>query len=234
MLCRHAAVLPLALVFVAAGLGPLRAQPAQQAYPPPPPYEPPSYALPGVQQQPLPPPPPAAPQPAAPPATQVPAVPTAELPLGAPAPPPPAAAAPARADEAAAIKSAITGWADDFNALKTALVCNIFSRDLHYDFGIQPGNFDSLCKRLKAALDQSGVRYNYSPDIQEILISGDLAVVRIVWTLTVTQNGKATPTVITEPAMYVMRHDQAGNWRVFRFLAFNVPNPPPGIDALRH
>lgn len=224
MLGRRTVVLPLGSLLIAAGFGQAGAQPAQPAYPPPPPYQPPSYALPGVQQQALPPPPPAAPPPAAPPAAEVPAAPSAELPLGAPAPAPPAA--PTKADEAAAIKSAITGWADDFNALKTALVCNIFERDLQYDFGVQPGNFDTLCKRLKAALDQSGVRYDYSPDIQEILISGDLAVVRIVWTLTVTQNGKSTPTVITEPAMYVMRHDPDGHWRVFRFLAFNVPNPP--------
>ncbi|MGH7102379.1 MAG: YybH family protein, partial [Acetobacteraceae bacterium] len=188
-------------------------------------YQPPSYALPGVQQQPLPPPPPAAPQP---PAPGAPAASTAELPLGAPSPPPPAAAQPTGADEAAAIRSAITGWADDFNALKTALVCNIFAPSLHYDFGIQPGTYDTLCKRLQAALGQSGVRYNYSPKIQQILISGSLAVVSIVWTLKVTQSGNATPTVITEPAMYVMQHDPDGHWRVLRFLAFNVPNPSSG------
>lgn len=191
---------------------------AQQTYPPPPPYQPPPYAAPnyvpppGVQQQPLPPPPSGAP--------------SAELPLGAPSPPAPPAAAPARADEAAAIRNAINGWADDFNALKSAVVCSIFAPDLHYDFGVEPGNYNSLCNRLQQALGETAVRYRYTPDIQEILISGDLAVVRIVWTLTVTRNGNAEPTVVTEPAMYVMRHDQDGNWRVFRFLAFNVPNPP--------
>lgn len=231
MLHRRAAVLPLALLMVAAGAGAAGAQPAAQAqpaYPAPPPYQPPSYALPGVQQQPLPPPPPAAPQPAQPPASEAPAAPTAELPLGAPSPQPPAAAQPTMADEAAAIRSAITGWADDFNGLKTALVCNIFAPGLHYDFGIQPGNYDTLCKRLKAALGQSRVRYNYSPEIQQILISGSLAVVSIVWTLKVTQNGNNAPTVITEPAMYVMQHEPDGHWSVIRFLAFNVPNPPSG------
>ncbi|MGH7082843.1 MAG: hypothetical protein ACREFV_10285, partial [Acetobacteraceae bacterium] len=115
-----------------------------------------------------------------------------------------------------------------FNALKTALVCNIFAPNLHYDFGIQPGNYDTLCKRLQAALGQSGVRYNYAPEIQEILISGSLAVVSIVWTLKVTQNGKSAPTVITEPAMYVMQQEPGGHWSVIRFLAFNVPNPSSG------
>ncbi|MGH7051454.1 MAG: YybH family protein [Acetobacteraceae bacterium] len=225
MLHQRAAVLPLAFLMVAAAVGAAGAQPA---YPAPPSYQPPSYALPGVQQQALPPPPPAAPPPTQPPAPEAPAAPTAELPLGASSPQPPAAAQPSQADEAAAIRSAITGWADDFDALKTALICNIFAPNLHYDFGIQPGNYDTLCKRLKAALGQSGVRYNYSPDIQQILISGSLGVASIIWTLKVTQTGKSAPTVITEPAMYVMQREPDGHWSVIRFLAFNVPNPSSG------
>jgi len=189
---------------------------AQATYQPPPPYQPPNYAPapytppPGVQQQPLPP-----------------AAPSAELPLGPPASSGPPPAGPARADEAIAIRNAINAWADDFNALKSAVVCDIFTPDLQYDFGVEPGTYNSLCNRLRQALGQTNVRYHYAPDIQEILISGDLAVVRIVWTLSVTRNGTDRPTVIIEPAMYVMRHDPDGNWRVLRFLAFNVPNPPP-------
>ncbi len=212
MLPRLPAALALVSLVSALCLG---AAEAQTTYQPPPPYEPPPYAPPpytpppGVQQQPLPSPPS-----------------SAELPLGAPMPPAPPAAGATRADDATAIRNAIDGWADDFNALKSGIVCDIFAPDLHYDFGVEPGDYNSLCKRLRQALGEAAFRYHYTPDIQEILISGDLAVVRIVWTLTVTRNGNAEPTVVTEPAMYVMRHEPDGNWRVFRFLAFNVPNPP--------
>ncbi|MGH7117500.1 MAG: YybH family protein [Acetobacteraceae bacterium] len=203
---------------------------AETSYRPPPPYQPPSYAPPpytppSVQQQPLPPPPPAPPAPAAAPPTL--AAPSTELPLGPPAPaePPPPKAI--QAAEAASIRDAINGWVDDFNALKSAIVCDLFAPDLKYDFGIEPGNYSSLCKRLRQALGDPAVRYRYAPDIQEILISGNLAVVHIVWTLSVSRNGKKAPTVVTEPAMFVMRHDPDGNWRVFRFLAFDVPQPQP-------
>ncbi len=219
MLPRLPAALALVSLVSALCLG---AAEAQTTYQPPPPYEPPPYAPPpytpsqGVQQQSLPPPPPRAPG--------VPAPSTAELPLGAPSPPAPPAGA-TRADAATAIRDAINGWADDFNALKTGIVCDIFAPDLHYDFGVEPGDYNSLCKRLRQALGEAAFRYHYAPEIREILISGDLAVVNIVWTLTVTRNGHAGQTVVTEPAMYVMRHEPDGNWRVFRFLAFNVPNP---------
>ncbi len=189
--------LALSPVLALAPFGLAAGQPAPPAYAPPPPYQPPANAAPGQ------------PVPLAPPLGSAPAAPAA------------------RENDDTAIRNAIAGWADAFNARQSETVCNLFAKDLHYDFGTEPGTYSALCGHLRSALADSAVRYSYSPNIREILISGDLAVVRIVWTLTVTGKGKAAKTVITEPAMFVMRHDPDGSWRVFRFLAFNVPNAPP-------
>jgi len=199
MLHRLPALALVALLLAASGASALAQPAAPPAYAPPPPYEPPPYA----------------PQPA--------------VPGAQPAPPPQQQAAPSRASDATAIRDAITGWTDAFNARQTDAVCTLFAPDLEFTFGAQPGGtYDELCGRLRSALANRNAGYRYTPEIHEILISGDLAVVRLVWTLVITRPPPAAPLTVTEPAMYVMRHDPDGNWRVFRFLAFTLPiHPPP-------
>jgi steroid delta-isomerase len=63
----------------------------------------------------------------------------------------------------------------------------------------------------------------YAPEIKAILVSGDLAVVRLVWSVMV-QRGP-TPAVSTESGLDVFRREPDGQWRIVRFLAFsNAPD----------
>ena len=39
---------------------------------------------------------------------------------------------------------------------------------------------DGVCRRIAAALADRGLTMRYAPQIEEILVSGDLAVVRLV------------------------------------------------------
>ena len=71
------------------------------------------------------------------------------------------------------------------------------------------------------------------PAIHEILVSGDLAVVRLTWTLTAEKGGVRD--VTTDEGMDVFRRAPDGVWSIARYIAFSTrPNaalkagvPPP-------
>ena len=82
---------------------------------------------------------------------------------------------------------------------------------------------DAVCRRIASALADRGATLRYTPDIEEILVSGDLAVVRLVWTVTI-QRGPS-PAVTKEPGLDVFRREPDGQGRIIRFLAYsNAPD----------
>jgi len=85
------------------------------------------------------------------------------------------------------IRARLAKWTQDFNAGKADAVCSLFSPELRYDFrGYPERGYADICARLTRSLADSSKRYAYALDVREILVSGDIAVVRLVWTLTVT------------------------------------------------
>lgn len=73
---------------------------------------------------------------------------------------------------------------------------------------------------LTRSVNDSTRSYAYSqPDIKEILIFGDVAVVRLVWTLTVTaKDGSKTKTI--EPGMDVFGRQADGSWKIERYMSY--------------
>jgi ketosteroid isomerase-like protein len=141
-----------------------------------------------------------------------------------------AAAKAAGAEEpSAAAKSAITErlvrWTSDFNEKNLEGVCGLFAPDLSYTIDdIQNGSRDQLCANIREALAKPGLRLHYDePAINDILLSGDLAVVRLTWTLTAEKNGVRDTT--TEQGMDVFRRAADGVWSIARYIAFSTrPN----------
>ena len=78
---------------------------------------------------------------------------------------------------------------------------------------------DAVCARIVKTLADRSLTLRYAPDIQEIIVSGDLAVVRLVWSATVKRG--PTPVVSKEPGLDVFRREADGQWRIIRFLAFS-------------
>ena len=101
-----------------------------------------------------------------------------------------AAFAPATDDDTAAVQNQIRIALEklklDFNAGDASQVCALFAPDLISNFRGQPEDtYNSLCANMQAALTDPAKTYHYDLEIKEILVSGDLAVVRLVWTLKV-------------------------------------------------
>jgi steroid delta-isomerase len=56
-------------------------------------------------------------------------------------------------------------------------------------------------------------------DIKEILVFGDVAVVRLVWTLIITlANGASVQSI--EPGVDIFKKQADGSWQIIRYMAY--------------
>jgi steroid delta-isomerase len=139
-----------------------------------------------------------------------------------------AAGAVARADSAAdeaAIRQRLERWTAAFNAKDVAGSCDLFARDLNYAIqDVVNGTYDTMCGNLTKMLGRSDIGLHYAvPAIHEIIVSGDIAVVRLTWTLTVQRAGAKDTT--TEEGIDVFRRQADGRWSIARYIAFTTrPN----------
>jgi len=123
-------------------------------------------------------------------------------------------------DPAADIRAALEHWRADFNARKTAHICDLFAPSLRYDFqGLPEQNYTLLCDRLHRALADHTKSFQYGLDIKEVIVSVSLAVVRLTWASTVTgSDGRSTTD--DEPGLDVFQHQSGGRWQIIRYIAY--------------
>jgi ketosteroid isomerase-like protein len=121
------------------------------------------------------------------------------------------------------IHSAIMKWTADFNARNSREICNLFAPDLRYDYqGFPERGYQDVCSLLQRSLSDPNKRYSYSPNIKEIMVSGDLAIVRLTWTLTVKTEGAAGDITSEEPGIDVFRRQPDGSWKIIRYVAYGA------------
>jgi len=134
-----------------------------------------------------------------------------------------AAAAQSDTPAQAAIRAALTQWMADFNAGRAEKVCDLFARDLVAQYRGQPERgWDALCDLLRRSLADRSKTYSYALAIKEILVEGDLAVVRLTWTLTVRAKDSAETTSV-EPGMDIFRRQADGSWKISRYMGYESP-----------
>jgi steroid delta-isomerase len=128
---------------------------------------------------------------------------------------------PAQANHAAAeIKGALTQWMSDFNAGKTDRVCDLFAPDIRADFRGHPTrDHQAVCDLLIKSLTDNTRTFSYALDIKEILLFDDVAVVRLVWTLTI-KEGDGREIKSVEPGMDIFRRQVDGSWKIVRYVAY--------------
>jgi ketosteroid isomerase-like protein len=124
-----------------------------------------------------------------------------------------------------AIRGALTRWMANFNAERVDRVCNLFGKELRYDYREFPERgYQDICDVLHHSLTDPKRRFSYALDIKEIMVERDLAVVRLVWTLSVTsRDASAPPARSREYGMDVFRKQRDGSWRIIRFIAYEAP-----------
>ncbi len=130
---------------------------------------------------------------------------------------------PAAAGPSDDIHAALDNWTKTFNSRDADRVCDLFARDLVAAYQGQPErNYDAICDLLSSSLRDPDKSYRYRLDLKEILVSGDLAAVRLVWTLTVARKDGGVIEMIEEPGLDVFRRQPDGSWKIARYLAFPI------------
>jgi ketosteroid isomerase-like protein len=121
----------------------------------------------------------------------------------------------------AAIRDALMNWTTHFNTGAMGEICGLFAPELRYDYRGHPERgFEEICGLLQRSLNDRTKTYFYSLQIKEIIVSGDLAVVRLVWTLKVIPVGSTDETISEEPGMDIFRKQPDGSWKIIRYIAF--------------
>jgi len=122
-------------------------------------------------------------------------------------------------DPASTIRSALEQWRVDFNARRAAHICDLFAPDLRYDFqGAPERTYPLLCARLRQALVDTTQSLSYELKIKEIIVSGDLAIVRLTWRSTLAGNGKQESN--DETGLDVFGRQPDGSWKIIRYIAY--------------
>jgi uncharacterized protein (TIGR02246 family) len=123
-----------------------------------------------------------------------------------------------------AIRDALTKWTADFNSRDATRICDLFAPDLRYDFrGSPERDYNAMCSLPHRALSDQAKKITYSFDIKEIIVSGDMAIVRLVWTSKVSQAGSSQVIETREPGLDVFRRQPDGTWRIARYMAYEAP-----------
>jgi steroid delta-isomerase len=119
-----------------------------------------------------------------------------------------------------AISSALEDWRRAFNDRDEGRVCELFAPDLIANYQGEPErDHAALCELLTTSLRDTERSYHYSFDISEILVFGETAIVRLVWTLDIAKGG-AQEELIKEPAIDIFRCQDDGSWKISRYLAY--------------
>jgi uncharacterized protein (TIGR02246 family) len=118
------------------------------------------------------------------------------------------------------IRSAIENWRAAFNARDEERLCALFAPDLVANYQGEPErDYASLCEMLRAAIRDPDVTYRYLAEINEIIVYGETAVVRLVWALEIEKAGSPKQT-IEEPAVDIFHRQADGSWKISRYLAY--------------
>jgi ketosteroid isomerase-like protein len=127
-------------------------------------------------------------------------------------------------DGAAAIRAELEAWTQAFNARQADKTCGIFSEDLRYKFGEIPDrSYNDICTALHRSLGDKTHRSHYSLDLREILVYGEVAVVRLIWTLDESKQGSSVTVRSSEPGMDIFQRQKDGSWKIIRYLAYTSP-----------
>jgi uncharacterized protein (TIGR02246 family) len=127
------------------------------------------------------------------------------------------------AEDRAAIAAALLQWPDDFNAKNLPGVCGLFADDVVLIYPGSPDrNHQQFCDQMRTLFEDPGKEFSYDPpDIQEVVVDGDLATVRLIWTLTIRDTSGKVLETIDENGVDVFRRQPDGSWKIHISHAFS-------------
>ena len=122
----------------------------------------------------------------------------------------------APAGDADTIRAALMQWPRAWNARDLPTVCDLFARDVVLSaFSGPDRDHAKMCAGFAALFARTDHTLRYDPPvIQEVLVDGDLATVRLVWTGRTTGAGVEGELVEREQGLDVFQRQADGRWRI--------------------
>ncbi len=111
-------------------------------------------------------------------------------------------------------------WTDAFNRKDLAGSCALFSKTVTANYqGAPRKTYSSLCDGFKRVFQDKERRYQYRFKLLDVYRSGDLAVARITWILSIYKDGKRISTT-EDLGVDVFKRSAAGKWQIVYYLAY--------------
>lgn len=111
-------------------------------------------------------------------------------------------------------------WTAAFNARDLAQSCALFSKSLTADYqGAPSKTYSSLRNGFKKVFRDKNRRYQYRFDLHHVYRSGDLAVARITWYLSIYENGRLISST-EDRGLDVFKRSRHGKWEIVYYLAY--------------
>ncbi|MBJ8348168.1 DUF4440 domain-containing protein [Antrihabitans sp. YC2-6] len=116
----------------------------------------------------------------------------------------------------AAIEQALVQWPNDFNDRNVDAVCSLFAPDTQVVYpDSQDRDYEAFCAQMHDVLGPSDKTFRYAaPDIETIIVDGDLATVSLIWTLTVTDSSGVVLETVEENGVDVFQRQDDGSWKI--------------------
>jgi ketosteroid isomerase-like protein len=119
------------------------------------------------------------------------------------------------------IRVALTRWTDDFNAGHADAVCGLFAPALIADVrGAPERDFDTQCKLLREAIADPERSDTEAFEVKEVLVGGNIAAVRIVWTTTMRIKATGETTTSVYQGLDIFEHAGDRGWHIIRYMAY--------------
>jgi len=126
-------------------------------------------------------------------------------------------------DDARQITNTITTWTAAFNNRNTATACSLFAPDFVSSYAGRPDwTYSQTCTLLTNVVQNHQIRYNYDIKVSEIKVSGDLAIVKAIWSLKFSRLTDEDEQTHVEPTMDVFQRQADGKWKLIRAMGYTA------------
>jgi ketosteroid isomerase-like protein len=131
--------------------------------------------------------------------------------------------------DVATLRSAILRSAESFNKGDADAIMSQYARDIVLSYpGLPDLGYDTLVENYREMVKRPpGVTVHTSPTIEEILVSGDLALIRLMWTTTTTEASPPRQASRRMKDFQVWRRESDGTWKFARGMHFRIPEETP-------
>ncbi|HYG61072.1 MAG TPA: nuclear transport factor 2 family protein [Thermoanaerobaculia bacterium] len=128
--------------------------------------------------------------------------------------------------DVAILREKIRKSGEAFNNVDPDAIIAPYARDVVLSYpGVPDMGYETLAKVYAGLRDRKNVVEKTSPTIEEILVSGDLGIIRVMWDTTTTEVATGRQSSRQMKDLQVWRRERDGTWMFIRGMHFRIPPP---------